>query len=469
MIAAARSETDDQRITMTAAAHFAAHALDTRFTDLPDAVVRSAKIFVLDSLGVGIAGSSVEGGEGLLGVASGWGGPAVPVWGRTARLAAPAATFLNAWQMHNQEYDCLHEGAVVHAMATALPAALAAAELRGGASGAELITALAVGIDIAAGLGLASRAGFRFFRPATAGGFGAVAAAGRLLGFDRPQLEAAFAWQLAQTSGTMQAHSEGSPILPVQVAFNARAALHACEMATLGFTAARQVFEGPYGYLALFEGAHELEPVLATLGRTWRLAEFSHKPFPAGRATHGGIEGVRVLRAQHAFAASDIARVEVLAPPLIVRLVGRPPKPDAGASYARLCMAYAVAKTLQHGALDLSHFRGDALADPATYELAARIETRDDGNADPNALAPQTVVVHLADGRALSWRGETMLAHPARPLTHDQHLAKFHRCLDFSAEPLPPETEGRMIEAVDRLEEMADVRLLARLAAGQGR
>ncbi|MBX9947242.1 MAG: MmgE/PrpD family protein [Reyranella sp.] len=454
---------------MTAAARFADHALATRFADLPDTVIRSARIFVLDSLGVGIAGSSVEGGEGLLAVASGWGAPAVPVWGRTARLAAPAAAFLNAWQMHNQEYDGLHEGAVVHAMAAVLPAALAAAELKGGASGAELIAALAVGVDIAAGLGLASRAGFRFFRPGTAGGFGAVAAAGRLLGLDRPTLQAAFAWQLAQASGTMQAHSEGSPILPVQIAFNTRAALQSCEMACLGFGAALQVFEGAYGYLPLFEGAHDLEPVLAGLGRDWRLAEFSHKPFPAGRATHGGVEGVRVLRAEHGFAAADVARVEVIAPPLIVRLVGRPPRPDAGASYARLCLAYAVAKTLQHGALDLAHFRGAALDDPATYELAARIETRDDGSGDPNALAPQTVVVHLSDGRALAWRGETMLAHPSRPLTREQHLEKFRRCLAFSAEPLAPDAGLQLIEATDRLEEMADVRALAGLAAGSGR
>lgn len=454
---------------MTAAARFAAHALGTRSADLPDAVIARAKVFVLDSLGVGIAGSSVEGGEGLLAMASGWGAPAVPVWGRSVRLAAPAAAFLNAWQMHNQEYDCLHEGAVVHAMATVLPAALAAAELKGGASGAELIAALAVGADIAAGLGLASRAGFRFFRPGTAGGFGAVAAAGRLLGLDRPALEAAFAWQLAQASGTMQAHTEGSPILPVQIAFNARAALQSCELATLGFAAAHQVFEGAYGYLPLFEGAHELEPVLASLGRDWRMAEFSHKPFPAGRATHGGIEGVRVLRAEHGFGTADVARVEVIAPPLIVRLVGRPPRPDAGASYARLCMAYAIAKTLQHGALDLAHFRGDALADPETFALAARVETRDDGSADPNALAPQTVVVHLKDGRALTWRGETMLAHPVRPLTQAQHLEKFHRCLAFSAQPLAPDAATRLIETVDGLEGVADVRRLATLAASPGR
>jgi 2-methylcitrate dehydratase PrpD len=421
---------------MTAAARFAAHALETRFTDLPPEAIQAARTFVLDSLGVGIAGSSVEGGDGLLRVAAGWGGPTVPVWGRSARLSAPAAAFMNAWQMHNQEYDCLDEGAVVHAMATVLPAALAAAELRGGVSGADLITAIAVGVDIAAGLGLASRVGFRFFRPGTAGGFGATAAAGRLLGLDATALQSAFAWQLAQVSGTMQAHVEGSPILPVQVAFNARAALQSCEFAMLGFTPAQSVFEGPFGYLPLFEGAFELDPVLDRLGRDWRIAALSHKPFPAGRATHGGIEGVMALRAEHGFTAADVDRVKIIAPPLIVRLVGRPLLPDAGASYARLCMAYAIAKVLQNGEVTLADFRGDALTDPVTHALAARIETRTDDNSDPNALAPQTVIVYLRNGTALSWRCDTMLANPERPLTRDQHLAKFERCLAYAAEPL---------------------------------
>lgn len=449
---------------MTAAARFAAHALETRFADLPSAAVEKAKIFVLDSLGVGIAGSSVEGGDGLMRVAAGWGAPAVPVWGRAARLSAPAAAFMNAWQMHNQEFDCLHEGAVVHAMATVLPAALAAAEMRGGVSGAELITAVAVGVDIAAGLGLASRAGFRFFRPGTAGGFGATAAAGRLLGLDTKALQAAFAWQLAQVSGTMQAHVEGSSILPAQLAFNARAAVQSCEMAQLGFTAATAVFEGPFGYLALFEGESALDPVLESLGREWRIAAFSHKPFPAGRATHGGIEGAMALQQKHGFKASDVVAVEIAAPPLIVRLVGRPPRPDAGASYTRLCMAWTVARALQNGGVDLADYRAAALDDPTTQEFAGRVSVKDDGNPDPNALAPQRVVVRLHDGRALAWCCEAMLANPARPLTMEQHLAKFRRCVEFAATPLPPDAPARLIDAVNRLEGMEDVRHLCALA-----
>ena len=92
---------------MTAAEQFAAHTIETRLGDLPLKARQRAAVYVLDSLGVGIAGSSVEGAQGLLRVASGWGAPSASVWGRG----------------HNQEYDSLHEGAVVHAMASVLPAA----------------------------------------------------------------------------------------------------------------------------------------------------------------------------------------------------------------------------------------------------------------------------------------------------------------------------------------------------------
>jgi aconitate decarboxylase len=451
---------------MTVAARFAAHVLATSFDDLPHAAVERAKVFILDSLGVGIAGSSVPHADALLAIAAHWGDrPAVRVWGRAARLPAMGAAFLNAWQMHNQEFDCLHEGAVVHAMASVLPAALAVAETRGPISGQELIVAVAVGCDVAATLGLAARAGMRFFRPATAGGFGAVAAAGRLLGLDAAALQRAFAFQLAQAGGTMQAHLEGSAILPMQIGFNVRAALTACELAVLDLVPPRAVFEGPFGYLELFESAWEIVPLLEELGRRWRILEFSHKPYPAGRATHGGIEGVAALRAQAGFESNAVQQVCVSAPPLIVRLVGRPDLPTPEPGYARLCMAYVVAKVLQHGAIDPTHFSPAALADPLTHALARRVRTESDGNPDPNALTPQQVTVRLADGTALSWSCATMLASPSRPLDRAAHLDKFRRCWEFAAEPLPADNRDRLIGVVDGLEAVADVRELTQLLA----
>lgn len=451
---------------MTASARFAAHALTTRFEDLPPEAVAAAKIFILDSIGVGIAGASVPGADALLGVAAGWGGvQEAQVWGRAARVSAPAAAFLNGWQMHNQEFDCLHEGAVVHALASVLPSALAAAERRGGIDGRALITAVAVGADIAAGLGLASRAGFRFFRPATAGGFGAVAAAGRILGLDQAALEAAFAWQLAQASGTMQAHAEGSPILSVQVGFNARAAVQSCELAATGFAPAREVFEGRYGYLPVFEGDFDLAPVLGALGKVWRITEFSHKPYPAGRATHGGIEGVLALREAHGFTAGMVAGVTILVPPLIRRLVDRPAIEVPGAGYARLCLPYVVAQALKSGNITLAEFSAAARADPAIVALAQVVRVVDDGNPDVNALAPQAVQLHLHDGRYFDWRCEVLPGHPSRPLDRLQRLKKFDACLSVSALRGTGRTTSELLDTLDELDRLDDVRSLGRLAA----
>ena len=267
-----------------------------------------------------------------------------------------------------------------------------------------------------------------------------------------------------RSAGRCRRTAEGSPLLPVQVAFNARAALQSCELAALDFTPTRSVFEGPYGYLALFEGDFDLEPVLSSIGRDWRISELSHKPFPAGRATHGGIEGAMVLQTEHGFAPDDVERIEVIAPPLIARLVGRSLPPLVSATSARLCMGYAVAKVLQHGRLDPADFRGAALSDPVTHALAARVETHSDDNPDPNAMAPQAVVVHLTSGSALRWQCATMLANPARPLTREQHLAKFQRCCTFSCDRLASDAPERLVEMVDRLADIEDVRRLSELA-----
>jgi hypothetical protein len=88
------------------------------------------------------------------------------------------------------------------------------------------------------------------------------------------------------------------------------------------------------------------------------------------------------------------------------------------------------------------------------------VTTRDDGNPDPNALAPQRVTVHLRNGTVISWRCETMLANPARPLTREQHLAKFRRCLDFAATPLRAGAAERLVDMIDGLEKLDDVRRL---------
>lgn len=448
--------------TPDAALRFARHAAETRFEDLTPEAVARAKVFILDTVGVGIAGATAQGSDAVLAAASRWGaGEGASVWGTAHRLPPPQAALVNAFQVHGQEYDALHEAAVLHAPATLLPALLAEAESRGGVSGRQLITAFCVGVDVACGLGLAAQRGLRFFRPATSGGFGAVAGVAHLRGFDAEQTLAAFGHQLGQVSGTMQAHTEGSPVLPMQVGVNARAAIGSCDFAETGLISLRDVFEGPYGYLPMFEGEYDLAPILESLGSAWRVTELSHKPYPSGRATHGGIEGLMRLRAEHGFAAEEVEQVTVIGPQLICRLVDRPPLPAPGPSYARLCMPFALAKVLQHGAPDLAHYRGAALSDPVTFGLAQRVRMLRDDNPDPNTFAPQRVEVRLAGGRVVGCDLPELLASPARPLTRDAALAKFRRCLEFAAAPRaePADALAARLEALESLGDVRDIPL----------
>jgi len=168
----------------------------------------------------------------------------------------------------------------------------------------------------------------------------------------------------------------------------------------------------------------------------------------------------------HGFGADDVAEIVLSAPPLIRRLVGRPPVANPDASYARLCAAYLIAKVLQHGEITIAQFAEAARADPRTLALAALVRVVDDANPDPNALAPQSVSVRLTDGTTLTWRCDTMLAHPSRPLSSEEYLKKFRRCLEFAATALRADAAGQLQEQIDALERVEDVRALAGLAAG---
>ncbi|MSO76912.1 MAG: MmgE/PrpD family protein [Alphaproteobacteria bacterium] len=452
---------------MTAAVErLARHALEARLADLPAAAATAAKTFILDSIGAGVAGSGSVFADAVLQTAKGWGaGRDATVWGSGARLPAASAALVNGFQMHGQEFDCVHERAVVHPMATILAVAWASAERRGGVTGAELLVAVTVAVDIAATLGIASRGGLRFFRPGTAGGFGATAAAARLRGLDHARLMDAFGIYYSQTGGTMQAHLEGAPVLAMQIGFNARNAIVACDLAAAGMGGPHDVLEGPFGYYTLIEAGGDLAPPLAELGRVWRVSELSHKPFPCGRATHGGVTGILRLKAEHAIDQDTVTAVRLIAPPLIHRLVARPDMSDPPAHYARLCMAYVAAVALERGTVELADFLPHRLGDPTLHNLAARIGVEIDDNKDANALGPQRVEIDLADGRRLATDVADVLGSPANPLGRAAQLAKFRQCCASGARPLSADRVERIIELVDGLETLTGIDRLAALVS----
>jgi aconitate decarboxylase len=439
------------------------HVVSTRFEDLTEGAVRAAKIFVLDTIGVSIAGAASPYADEIRAAVQRWGGgEEATAIGSFMRLPAPSAALVGAFQAHNQEFDCIHDAAVVHPLTTALPAALAVAERRGGVGGRDLILAVALGVDAATTIGAASRSRMSFFRPATAGIFGVAAAVGKLEGLGRAAMMDAFGLAYSQAAGTMQAHVEGKPTLAFSMGVAARAGIQAVDLAAAGFPGPHDVLEGPFGYFRLMEGAWDAEPGFAELGRAWRIAQLSHKPFPSGRATHGGLDGLLRLQARHGFVAGDVERATLLAPPLIHQLVGRPCRPAMSAAYARLCFSFAAALALSAGTVDIADFRPERFGEPALRELAGRIAVEVDANPDPNALAPQMVRVRLRSGAEHAIAVEHALGSPANPLDRERRLAKFRRCWSYGHPEADAGGAERLVAMIDGLEEIEDVAALVR-------
>ncbi|TDF59468.1 MmgE/PrpD family protein [Cupriavidus sp. L7L] len=444
------------------------HVFSVGYEDLPAEAVAAAKTFILDSVAVGISGARHPCNAMVKGVALGWGGERhARVLGTGEWLPAPSAVMVNAYQVHNQEFDCVHDRAVVHTLASILPALLALAERKGGATGRDLIAALAVGVDVAAFVGMAQGAPMRFFRPAMCGALGATAALGKLAGLDRTTLHNALGIMYSHLSGTMQAHIEGTPTVALQVGLNARAAMTAFELAAAGFVGPKDILEGPYGYFALFDGQANWHAESRNLGEVFQIARMSHKPFPTGRACHGGIEGVLLLREEQGFGARDVERVHVRVPPLVQRLVGRPALAGMNVGYAKLCLPYTVAAALQTGAVSLIDFDPPALESPDRVALAQRVEVLVDDYAGENALSPQSVEVMLTDRRTLSIALPTLLGHPDRPFSLAGQVAKFHACLDSAPVQFAPGRRDDLLDTLTNLEGLADVRSLVDLAIGE--
>lgn len=434
------------------------HALGVSWDELPASAQRATRNFLHDSIAVGIAGRNGALADEAFGAARTWSGQGGNglVLGRPGeRLTTPHAAFANAYQIHSQEYDCVHEPAVAHPMASVLAVLLAEAG-RAPVTGADFLAGIVAGVDIVATLGVAVKSPLKFFRPATAGVFGSIGGVCRMRRLSPDVSCDAFGYGLAFASGTMQAHVEGKPALAIQVAAAARSAIEAVDLARAGFEGPQGSIDGPFGYFSLFEDEADLEPALADLGRRHRIEELSWKPFPTGRAAHGAIIALRSLMAQHGLTADNLQSFTYRAPPLIHRLVGRRPFAGMSVAYARLCFAWLAAVVLTRGTIDLADFSAERLSDPDLLALAERIVVEVDGNGDPAAFVPAVGTATLADGTAVNEAVSRQFGSPEWPLSREEHLAKAERCLTFGG--LAQAHEG-LADLIERFEDLDDVAL----------
>lgn len=403
---------------------------------LPPETRADAARLLADTLAVGAAGSTAPGAAGVLAAAMGWGaGEDARLIGSSGRLPAASAAFVNAFRIHCLEWDAVHEPAVVHALSVVTAALSASIDRMGGCDPETALAGLAVGVDVASGLGIAATSPLKFFRPATAGCIGAAMAVARIEGVE--PLEDVLGLANSFCAGTMQAHVEGSIALPLQVANAARSAIMAVDLARAGLSGPHDALEGPFGYFRLIDDG-QLATYTHQIGARWLISDVSTKPYPSGRASHGALGAI----AASGVMSGNIAWIELFAPPLIKRLVGRPFNSEMTPAYARLCLPLLSALMLTDGCIDPRRFMAATFADPAIADLAGRIIVNDDGTPDPNALSPQRMVVTLKDGTTIERTIPATLGSPDAPLSAKQTAAK----RDLAA-VLAPDADPRLFNS----------------------
>ncbi|MDE2765100.1 MAG: hypothetical protein OXI25_01530, partial [Chloroflexota bacterium] len=136
----------------------------------------------------------------------------------------------------------------------------------------------------------------------------------------------------------------------------------------------------------------------------------------------------------------------------------RPPNPTSAAN----SILYGAAKGLANGQVVLADFTPVGLAQEEALRVAALTSCEVD-----DAYAGRAVVeVRTADGRVFTERVDTPLGHPSRPLSEEQLAAKFEDCAGYAACGLDAAQVRELLDALQSLEALADVRRLGDLARG---
>ena len=419
---------------MTAAQRLARFVAGLSLDTVPRPVVEQATLLALDTLGNGLAAAGDDFGRAALDVAERLGGaPDSALLGRATRVAAANAVLANATLAHGLDFDDTREDAIVHTGCVAVTTALAVGEAVG-ASGRAMLEALIAGVEVMCRVGLAVPGALhaRHFHPtAIAGGFGAVAAAGRLQRLSDAQLTHAFGIVGSQASGIIEYLADGSWTKRMHPGWAAHAGVVATLLARGGFTGPASVLEGEHGLYAAFAGGHDaarLDGLLGTFGTTWELAELTLKPYPCGSIAQPYMDCAARLRARDGISADAITAIRCRTSPgpvprLWEPLAAKHTPPNGYA--AKFSLPYLIAVILVKGRAGLAEFTDAAVRDRDVLRLASRVTYELDPTIDYPRQFVGDVEVTLADGRRLRERQDRPRGGPDAPLTRAEIEAKF--------------------------------------------
>ncbi|MBN1191889.1 MAG: MmgE/PrpD family protein [Dehalococcoidales bacterium] len=457
---------------MDAALMFARNFVSVNYNDLPQDVVEATKRQILDTLGVMLGGSAREGVRELVELIIDWGGkPESTIIGYGNKVPAPNAAQVNATMGHALDYDDLGDGPT-HPSVVIVPACLAAAERKNVGGGKEFITAAALGVDMMCRLGASFRAGLK--EPPANGhpgagwhltplyGFMASAgAAAKLAGLNEEQTANALGIAYHQCAGNGQCVVDGSLTKRMGPGFAARGGITAAAMAERGISGAKNCLEGECGlYPVYHNGKYSPQALTEGLGKVFRGINVQAKPYPCCKGTHSFVDITLALVNKHDIRAEDVSEITVyahgqanLSLPMEVKSHPR------NLIDSQFSIPWAVSAAIARRRAGIGDFTDEAIHSRDILDIADKIKLdMEPPQEDPQGQEPVKVSVKTR-------RGEVYCGRPESPQTGKQELppfslyeTKFKDCASYSVKKLSGSDIEHVIEKVEALEKLEDIR-----------
>ena len=446
-------------------AGLAGFVAETRYGDLPSALVQRLKWSLLDSLGCGLYGGATPWGRIVADFARSQGEGPCRIWGAgsATRVSATSAVLANATAVQSFEIDDVHYASRSHPGSITVPVALAIIEGGARVSGHALIEALAVGYELQARVGVAQGVSSfnRGWHPTgSAGVFAAAATASRLLGLDAAATSQALGVAGTMPAGLMAAQY-GAMVKRLFAGHTAWVGLTAALLAQRGFTGISNIFEADYGgYLKAVSDEIAMDTLHTDLGQRFEGTAVGYKLFACVGTNHTALEALSALVRDHGFDWRAVEAIDVLTSEYQVLHSGWAYRPDSVMT-AQMNMAYCIAVLLIQGQVFIDQFDEAYLGDPTILELIGKVHVTakpDQDHKDRTAV----VTVRLKGGQSFSAACRAPRGHPDNPPTTADIESKF---MALAGKILPAANCTRIVEMVAGVERLDDVADLAPLLA----
>ncbi|XP_072542032.1 cis-aconitate decarboxylase [Salminus brasiliensis] len=436
-------------------------------THLTDGVIRRSKRMMLDTLGVGLLGTSSPVFSVVLQHSKMFQAKDnSSVWGRPGLFLPPYyAAFANGVAVHSMDFDDTWHPAT-HPSGAVLPALLALAEsLPSKPSGLDLLLAFNVGLEVQGRLLRFSKQAHnipkRFHPPSVVGVMGSAAATAKLLGLSPAQSMAALA--IACSSAGAPMANAATETKPLHLGNAARRGLEASQLAQLGIEGNKQILDLESGFGIFYQDyiPRHLAEVTPNADYRWVLEDqdIAFKRFPAHLGMHWVADAAvkvrtKILSEDPNLDLSQIKRITLRVPSS--RYIDRPiPVTE---HQARHSFQFNCCSALLDGEVTVESFSTKLMGRKALRELLHKVhlENPEDNQASFDKMYCE-VMVEMGRGETHTSRCNTFYGHWRKPLSQEHLERKFK---SNASTVLTSDAADGIVQIIQNLETIPDCSVL---------